>query len=266
MKRYIASLLLAAVLAHGAVSRAAPCDSVVRIPSHGASGTVIATAEGKTWILSCGHAFVGDDRFKPIQLDIAAVTPGQPLRVGVDLVDVDYQADLSLILLHAGPLPFATGVAPRGYRPGQQIISCGYDSMKIPETVRPATVLHVNDGITFTREIPWPGRSGGGLIDEEKNLIFGVVQGYELDGPREGMYVAHEVICDFLEKRGWKNRDGTQPAPVARIPPPAVQEYSGRQGQPQVQEYRFSPQQLQPQQMPMLSLPPGGNCFAPGGT
>src|SRR5207237_3382704 len=58
-------LLLVAVLARagtaqtGAAPASDPALAVVRIKSHGASGTVIATAPGKSWILSCCHMFFG---------------------------------------------------------------------------------------------------------------------------------------------------------------------------------------------------------------
>src|SRR5579864_7891146 len=39
-------------------------NAVVRIPSHGASATVIYTDRGKTLLLGCGHAYQGGERFK----------------------------------------------------------------------------------------------------------------------------------------------------------------------------------------------------------
>src|SRR5689334_17957136 len=49
--------------------------AVVRIPSHGASATVIFTEKDRTFLLGCAHAFQGRDRLKPIVLDIPAPAP-----------------------------------------------------------------------------------------------------------------------------------------------------------------------------------------------
>jgi hypothetical protein len=46
-----------------------PTLAGVRIRSHGASGTVIGTTKGKTWILSCCHMFMGHgDQLDPALL------------------------------------------------------------------------------------------------------------------------------------------------------------------------------------------------------
>ena len=59
---FLAALGLALALAAGARAQD-PTLACVRIKSHGASGTVIATTRGKSWILSCAHMFLdGDNR------------------------------------------------------------------------------------------------------------------------------------------------------------------------------------------------------------
>src|SRR5262249_49877161 len=55
-----------------------PPDAVVRLPSHGASGTVIHTANGRSLILSCAHAFEGKARMTPVTLDVPCLRPGPP--------------------------------------------------------------------------------------------------------------------------------------------------------------------------------------------
>lgn len=196
-----------------------PTWAVVQLPSHGASATVIQTGPGRTLLLSCAHAFEGKDRYRPIDVDMPAPTSDGPRKVGVRLLAVDYRRDLSLIEVPAGPVPYVCPVAPR--LSGSQVLSVGYDGMKKtpdgrPSVIKYATILETSDGVTWTREIPWHGRSGGALIDS--NGLIGVVQGYETSGRRRGMYVSHQTILDFI----------ADPSPLPR---------------PAVQEYRYGPRQ-----------------------
>jgi hypothetical protein len=173
--------------------------AVVRLPSHGASATVIATEPGKTLVLGCGHAFTGSNRSKPIVIDVPTPNPGPAQRVGVQLLDVNYEDDLSLVLLRTGPVDYCCPVAGPGHRPGS-LLSVGYDEMQVPAKVLPAHIVSLSPQVTYTRERPWHGRSGGALIDADSGTLIGVVQGYELSGPRRGMYVSHQAILRFLER------------------------------------------------------------------
>jgi hypothetical protein len=193
----LAALLFA--LASASAS-AAPPDAVVRIPSHGASGTVIQTGPGKTLILSCAHAFEGKQRTAPIRLDVPHPDPGPAKRVGIKLVKVDYTLDLSLIELADGPLPYVCRVAPADHVPATSCLSVGYDEMRLPSTRRNVSLLGSSGMTTYTRERPWHGRSGGALIDQQAGCLIGVVQGYEVTGQRRGLYVSHGAILRFLER------------------------------------------------------------------
>ncbi len=172
--------------------------AVVRLPSHGASATVIATEPGKTLLLGCGHAFIGNNRRKPIVIDVPTFHPGHAQQVGVQLLEVNYEDDLSLVLLRTGPVDYCCPVAAPGHRPGS-LLSVGYDEMQVPAKVLPAHIVSLSGPVTYTRERPWHGRSGGALIDADTGMLIGVVQGYELTGPRRGMYVSHQAILRFLE-------------------------------------------------------------------
>ncbi|OAI46872.1 hypothetical protein AYO44_10475 [Planctomycetaceae bacterium SCGC AG-212-F19] len=205
MKLLQASLLFAAlVLAAGHdQARAVPPDAafaVVRIPSHGASATIIESRQGRTWLLGCAHAFEGPDRQRPIHLDVPSATAGRPRPAVIRLLAVDSQADLSLILLEDGPLPNVAPVAPAGHRPGRAILSVGYDAMQWPAQTAEASILGTGPATTYTRERPGHGRSGGALLDADAGLLVGVVQGYEIGGPRRGMYVSHAAILRFLHR------------------------------------------------------------------
>jgi hypothetical protein len=180
-----------------------PCvNAVVRIPSHGASATVIETGDGYAILLGCAHAFEGKDRHRPITLDIPVKQPLPEKAVKIALLAVDYGADLSLIRVEHGPLPFAAPVAPVGHRPGKHILSVGYDAMRWPARVEAVAIVAISPATIFTRERPGHGRSGGALLDAEAGLLIGVVQGYELAGQRRGLYVGHAAILQFLKKQG----------------------------------------------------------------
>src|SRR5262245_64099876 len=92
----IAALVLAA--GHGQTRAVPPlaAHAVVRIPSHGASATVIETRAGSSLLLGCAHAFQGADRYKPIHLDVPVPGAGGPRQAAIRLLDIDYDADLSL--------------------------------------------------------------------------------------------------------------------------------------------------------------------------
>ncbi len=222
MRRQVRSLLwlLAALAALALVARVLRADpvpdgryvgaapqAVVRLPSHGASATIIWTEGGRSLLLGCGHAFLGRDRSKPLVVDVPDPTPAAVKRGGTSLLAVDYQADLSLVEMQVGPLPYMCPVAPRGHQPGR-LLSVGYDEMRWPANQRPATLLQSDRMNIFTREKPWHGRSGGALIDQDSGYLIGVVSGYqeinlnqarlEVTPHGRGVYVSHEAILRFL--------------------------------------------------------------------
>jgi hypothetical protein len=196
--------------------------AVVRMPSHGASATVIYTETGRTYLLGCGHAFRGGDRHKPIVLDLPTQETAQaPKKVGIRLLDVDYDSDLSLIVLPDGPVLYVAAVAPPGHSPSRHLLSVGYDGMQFPAQEKPATLLISSPLVTYTRERPWHGRSGGALLDMEHGWLIGVVQGYEVSGGRRGMYVSHAAILRFLSRRpGQGQGGGAAPLPSRPVPFP----------------------------------------------
>ena len=114
---------------------------MVRIISHGCSGTVIYTEEGRSFILSCGHAFRGSDRNRPVVLDVPAARPGPPQNPGIQVLETDHDKDLSLLILRAGPLEHIAPVAPVDHRPGHALLSVGYDNMQLPAVHLPSTLL-----------------------------------------------------------------------------------------------------------------------------
>lgn len=227
--KYLAALIVLGAVAAPAVT--APQHACVRMTSHGASATCIAATDGRSWLLGCAHAFEGADARKPITIETNSPTPGQQQQVSIRLLAVDYRADLSLCEVNTR-LPYVCQVAPAGYRPGR-LWSCGYDHMKWPITVRTATSLGSDHDITYTRERPIPGRSGGPLLDPDQRLLYGVVVGFEVHPGGRGMYVSHNKILTFLARNQ---------ALVQSPPAQLLQQY---QQAPVQQYYQPAPQQVQ---------------------
>jgi len=172
------------------------------VPSHGGSAVVIFTEPNRTLLLTAGHLFSGEARGRRILLDCPVPAAGAPQEVGVRLLRVDSRADLALIELRAGPLPFVAPVA-RQALPGAY--SVGYDELKLPAVVRPVHELGSRGGWTTTVERPWHGRSGGALLSADGYLV-GIVSAYsgppdhrEVERPWGGIYVSQSAILEFLD-------------------------------------------------------------------
>lgn len=225
------TLLAFALAAHG--QSPWPEASVVRLEDHGGSGTVIATGEGWSLILSCAHCFEGRARHVPIVLDIPHPAPNQPAKVYPKLIHCGHKQthDLALIRIAAGPLPYVSPVAPVGFSPGPAW-SIGYDAMKFPGQKRATVIQSVEGDRYFTNAPPRPGRSGGGLIDQRTGYLIGVCVAYSMPKgrPSQGIYMNHAAVVQFLGEAGV----------MAGPPSPSVPE---RQLIPQ-----FSPGPLNPYQ------------------
>ena len=197
-------------------------QAVVRISSHGISGSVIWTGQGKSYILTCAHGHESQaEKRKALLVEINFPTPGPPKAVTLRILACDHRRDLILIELGDGPLPAVVTVPNRGYTPTRRALSVGYDKMQWP-AVQAATRLC---SWTYTYERPVPGRSGGALIDENGYLI-GTCEGYEVRPNGRGMYVSLTDIQDFLEGQGWNLGGGgagagrVNPAQGMGTPPP----------------------------------------------
>jgi hypothetical protein len=194
---------LVSVAAAQGMARAQCQDATVRIASHGCSGTSIASGKGWTLILSCAHAFAGPRARAPIILDVPQTHRRSPEPSGPPrLVSLDSRADLSLILLPAGPAPAVC--PPTSARPqaGDVLISAGFDRMQWPSIGAPAQVVGTRPGELLTRQRPAQGRSGGPLYHPGTDRLVGVVVGYERSSQSVGIYVHPETVREFLARRG----------------------------------------------------------------
>lgn len=205
---FTALLLVAAAPGRpeGAVPSSHAADAVVRLPSHGASATVIHTGPGRTYLLTCAHAFAGADRNRPIHVDGPAAPRGTP-----SIIHLDSRLDLAMLEVADGPVLHCAPAAGPGYRPGPKLLSVGYDDMKLPATRRQATILRTDRDVTWTREPPWHGRSGGALLDLETGQLIGVVSGYVHARNGPGVYASQQAVARFLERCGWRSPSGSTP-------------------------------------------------------
>ncbi|HEV3443742.1 MAG TPA: trypsin-like peptidase domain-containing protein, partial [Gemmataceae bacterium] len=179
---------------------------------------------------------------------------------GCVVIAVDARRDLSLLRYNDGPFPFVSPVAAAGFHAGP-CLSVGYDELKIPAQCRPATILESQGTVTFTRERPWHGRSGGGLIDRKTGSLVGVVSAYtgpsnhrELCPGEKGVYVRHESVLAFLAEIG-RGQGFEQQERRPEI------SYQREYAQPEPWAPRpqiFEQRQFAPQQFPGFA--PGGSC------
>jgi len=258
--RYTAAILS---LLFASVAMAGPIDAVVRLPGLGCSATVIYTDAQHSYLLGCAHGFDGHNTSAPLKVDFP-VPQGWPVgtnqRAWKRLVYQDKKLDIALIEVQ-GPFPYVCPVAPPGYVPGRNIVSVGYDEMRLPVTTRRATLLGSSvpmgrgvasdPSITFTREPPWHGRSGGNLLDLDTGQLIGVCSAYagpprlaKQEDPRggPGIYCSVRAIQGFLQRCGWNSGQQLQ----AQL----YQPQTTPPNQPQINQwiYEHQQQQLPPSQ------------------
>lgn len=171
---------------------------VVRVASHGASGTVIDSRVGKNLILTCAHAFDdAESRARPI------VLRGQTGLRSARLVAIDYARDLALLesgdkvqLIPVPPAPLRDESHPAN--PGY--MSAGYEQGRDLEYY-PATLKQTGPEWTYTVEEPRGGRSGGALMRPDDGRLYGVVVGFqvnEVTKERRGVYASLASVHRFL--------------------------------------------------------------------
>ena len=174
----------------------------------------MATGEGCPLILPCSPSFEGNSRTKPIAIDMPHPAPGAPRQVGVKLIALgSMDADLALIRMNVGPVPYVSPVAPLS----QQLSDCwsiGFDEMKTPAKQKGAKIVGTETNRFLTDARPFHGRSGGGLIDKKTGYLVGVCSAYtgphrRQNNPAEdymrghnGVYASLPAIHRFLAKAG----------------------------------------------------------------
>ncbi len=237
---------------------AGPVDAVVRMPTHGCSATVIYTDSQHSYLLGCAHAYDGSHGQKRMKFDFPCPygwPTGTDQRAWQRVVAADKKLDIALVEVQ-GPFPYVCPVATPQYQGGRNIVSVGYDEMKMPVTARRATLLGssvaigrgvmADPTITFTREPPWHGRSGGSLIDLDTGQLVGVCSAYagppmlaKREDPRggPGIYCSVKAIQGFLARCGWSTGQQMQQQLYQQPQPQyAMPQYQQQYAQPQYQQ------------------------------
>lgn len=167
-------------------------EAVVRIASHGASGTVIFSKEGLTKILTCAHAFPNDAEFLiDCPWDLAR-------RKGGKLTKINHRLDLAVIEVAEGPWPVVCPIADKDYKPGKNIWAVGYPEMSWPQTRSATEFLSTDERYYYTKRLPIPGESGGSLVDIDLGVCFAVTKA-RFDSPliKYGIYTNLKRIHEF---------------------------------------------------------------------
>jgi hypothetical protein len=140
----------------------------------------------------------------PVSLQIPTATPKE-FKAKVTVLAVDYRKDLSLIEVAYGPLDFVAPVARDIWKTKSgHYLSVGYDGMEFPPKQEKATFVgETVSGKVLTKESPWPGRSGGALLDADTGELVGVVSMYSrFPGMPGGYYIGLDDIRSFLREAG----------------------------------------------------------------
>jgi hypothetical protein len=184
-----------------------PEYAVVKLPSHGASATVVHTDEVGTWLLTAAHMFRNEaGKSRPIQIDFCNEhVPVAASKAAATIVLCADGVDLCLIKLDYGPVPFTAPVAPELHAFGR-CVSCGYDGMRRPAGNGPFVSIASDDawgnGYTSMKAKGAPGRSGGAIIEPDTGFLVGVIQGGEAERTN---FTPHQLIVLFLktQNHGW---------------------------------------------------------------
>ncbi len=193
---------------------------LIRRGSSQGTGTIIASLEGETLVLTAGHVIRGRG---PISVELHRYNlgienrpsfPGKwPREVVAEPVATDTFADLAIVRLRdMVALPFVARLGPENAEPASSVglTSVGIDlGAKLSSwNTQLVEVLwfELNDSGTdrpflVTARIPEHGRSGGGLFDRNGTLV-GVCVGHAelVKGKRMGVFSSVENVRQLLRE------------------------------------------------------------------
>lgn len=212
---------------------------MVRCGSSVGSGTVIASVEGETLVLTASHVVEGAgpvhvelNRFN-LGLERAGDVRGFPRKVAASVAARDPDSDLAILRVRGElAMPYiaqlARGEAPPA--PGTAVMSIGFDGggrpVGWPTRVRRVERLDMEKGggdrpFLVTEDPPEPGRSGGGLFRADGALVGVCIGRAKFDrGRRIGLYTAPANVRELLRSDGalaaMVDRPEVRARPIAR--------------------------------------------------
>ncbi len=191
---------------------------VIRRGTSQGSGTIIASIEGQTLVLTAAHVLkatgpisVQMHRYNVGRERTPALPGSWPREFPASLAAIDAAADLAILRIEKlRTLPYVARLAPvqAAIVPDSVVTSIGIDlgtkligwTTRIVETVR----FELNDSpsdrlFVMTKHTPEQGRSGGGLFLANGDLV-GVCVGHAArrEGQRVGVFASHESIRQLL--------------------------------------------------------------------
>lgn len=202
-----------------------PAQSAVRIKVEDATGhsygtgTIIDVRQGEALVLTCGHIFRESQGKGPISVDLFYGSTHVTLKGHLISFDPDHR-DLGFVSIRTDLPLQVTKVAPAGLsvHPGQRVVSLGCDNGQAPtakSTHVTAVGRYAGPPNIEAAGMPVEGRSGGGLLNEQGQLI-GVC--YSADPEYdEGLYAGIASIHAELDRLGLQDvyQQSTAPQPIA---------------------------------------------------
>lgn len=165
------------------------------------SGTVIESLPGKSTLITCGHIFRNAHDSTKVEVDL--FDAGVPKTFVASIVGYDLNADVGLITIPTADLFPACRLAPETDTPRKSdtVSSIGCSGGEIPtrEQVRVTATNEFEGPETFScTGVPVQGRSGGGLFNEQGQLV-GVCFAADKKG-QGGVYCGRAPMVALLQK------------------------------------------------------------------
>jgi S1-C subfamily serine protease len=172
------------------------------------TGTIIDARSGQALVITCGHLFRESQGKTPIIVELFEAVPGgvrMTGRVPAQLISYDLNREVALVGIWPNRPVSVAKIASRGSQVerGDRVVSIGCSNGKDPTVLASRiTSLDRYQGPPNVEAsgAPVEGRSGGGLFNEQGELI-GVCFAADYEG-NEGLYAALESIHDELADRG----------------------------------------------------------------
>jgi S1-C subfamily serine protease len=172
------------------------------------TGTIIDTRQGEALVITCAHLFRESKGTGPLSVEMFEATPGGPRSAGKVpglVISYDLDRDVALVAIRPGrPVSVARVASPQtAVARGDRVVSIGCSNGQDPTVLASrVTSLDRYQGPPNIEAsgAPVEGRSGGGLFNEQGQLI-GVCFAADHEA-NEGLYAALKAIHDELGAQG----------------------------------------------------------------